>query len=139
MLGPKTRIGLALSFIPFLLSAHAPRLESQWVCSINWGMECDSDHNCQPPAPEDPPTFFNVDLDANVINLLAPPSRRGETTAIRVMERQDGQVMLAGIEGDRAWSMIIVESNGRMSLTITDDGAGWVVFGNCMAEDADAP
>ena len=58
---------------------------------------------------------------------------------IRVTERQEDRVILAGVEGNRGWSMIIVESTGHMSLTLTDADAGWVVFGNCLAEGAVRP
>lgn len=40
-------------------------------------------------------------------------------------------MILQGVEGGRAWSMVIGKETGKMSATVADDQVGFVVFGAC--------
>jgi hypothetical protein len=46
-------------------------------------------------------------------------------------KRENGKLILQGIEDGRGWSLVIVEETGKMSATIAGDQVGFVVFGNC--------
>jgi hypothetical protein len=130
----------ALLLVPLLTAAAVPGDEDQYVCSLNKGVECDGDLNCAPPAPLlPPPTFIHVDLDDNLITLLAPAERRGETTRIRVMERDGDRVIMSGVEAGRSWSMILSEADGGATVTVNLGDAAMVVFGQCMPEDWASP
>jgi hypothetical protein len=48
------------------------------------------------------------------------------------MERMDGKLILQGVQNGKAWSMVITEATGKMTLTASDDQAGFVIFGACM-------
>ena len=52
-------------------------------------------------------------------------------TKIENMTRADGKLVLKGLQHGKAWSMIINESNGKVTLSASDDQAGFVVFGAC--------
>ncbi len=86
-----------------------------------------------------PPTFIHVDVEGGVITLLAPESRRGEQTSIAATARQEGQTILSGAEAGRGWSMVISDDDFDMSLTMTEDRTGFVVFGECIPEDQVTP
>ncbi|UCC83892.1 MAG: hypothetical protein JSW46_02865 [Gemmatimonadota bacterium] len=137
------RIGVkaaALLLVPLLTAAAVPSDADQYVCSLTKVVECDSDLNCGPPAPQlPPPTFIHVDLDDSLITLLAPAERRGETTQVRAMERDGDRVIMSGIEAGRGWSMILSEADGSATITVNFGDAAMVVFGQCMPEDWASP
>ena len=136
----RTRIRLALCLTPLLISASPPGKATSFICSVARAAECGRDLNCGPPSdPGNAPTFFHVNLDGKVITLLGPPHRRGETTQIRSLERDEGKIIMAGIEGGRGWSMVILEADGSMSVTVTDERASFVVFGKCIASELLSP
>jgi hypothetical protein len=58
-------------------------------------------------------------------------SNRTDVSVIKNFERVDGRLILQGAENGRAWSIVIFEENGKMSATISDEEAGFVVFGAC--------
>jgi hypothetical protein len=133
--------GVVFSFVSLALAAAgAAAQEVPLVCSVTRGIECDNALECQPPLPDfPPPTFIHVDIDGGLITLLAPESRRGEQTGIGTVTRMDGNTILTGAEAGRGWSMVIAEEDLDMTLTMTDDGTGFVVFGVCLAEDETSP
>lgn len=140
MLGRTAPVKALLVLIPLLVAANASAQEGEYVCAPARAVECDSDLNCGPPAFQRPgPTFFHVDLDDQVVTLLAPVERRGETTPIRFMERDGDRVMVTGVQEGRAWSLSLAEGDGSMTLTGNLGDAGWVIFGKCIAADQLSP
>ena len=55
-----------------------------------------------------------------------------ETTAIENVRVNDGQTILQGAEGGRAWSMVINQMTGDMTAAIAGDETGFVLFGVCQ-------
>jgi hypothetical protein len=49
------------------------------------------------------------------------------------VERFDGKLILQGVQNGKAWSMIIKETTGKVSLSGSDDQVGFIVFGACTA------
>jgi hypothetical protein len=140
MFGHKTRVKAAVLFTPLLMAAAVASNGDQYVCSVGKAVECDKNLNCGPPAPEENrPTFIHVDLEDGQITLLAPPERRGETTQIRAIEREDDRLIMSGIDAGRGWSMNMSEVNGDMSVTVNFGDAALVVFGQCIREDQVTP
>lgn len=140
MLTDKIQAVAALCVSPLLVSLGPAQIDSPMICSVARGVECADDLSCGPPVPQMvPPTFLHVDLDRRVVTLLGPPERRGETSQIRAIEREAGHIVLTGIEVGRAWGMVIAEADGSMSLTVSAERSGFVVFGNCIAEDETSP
>jgi hypothetical protein len=86
-----------------------------------------------------PPTFLHVDLDKKLVTLLGPAERRGETSEIRAIVREAGHIVLTGTEAGRAWGAVIAEADGSMTLTVTLERSGFVVFGNCIAASETSP
>lgn len=128
-----------LLMTPIMMAAGRFPIDGPLLCSITRGIECASDLSCgDPEYLATPPTFIYVDLDAMAVTLLAPEERRGEVTAIGSREHRDDRVLLSGIEGDRSWSMMILD-DGAMSLTIAAEESGFVVFGQCLPADQTRP
>ncbi len=55
-----------------------------------------------------------------------------ESTAIDSVNVIDGQTILQGAEGGRAWSMVIDQTTGDMTIAIAGDETGFVLFGVCQ-------
>ncbi|MGB2960347.1 MAG: hypothetical protein WBD30_15780 [Bacteroidota bacterium] len=106
-----------------------------WLCSITSAVECADGEPCGEPdlGGLAPPTFLRVDAVKKKITLLAPDSRRGETTEIGTVRETEDIWVFTGVERGRAWSMVI-SREGHMTLSVTYDGVTWTVFGNCMLE-----
>lgn len=120
------------------LATGAAAAEKQWICSITDAVECSEGMECVAPdlGGVEPPSFMHVDLDKKVVTLLAPASRRGETNRIDLVQETTGGLILAGIDGSRAWS-IFLTTDGNMTLSIAMDGTTWSAFGKCLpAADA---
>ena len=107
-----------------------------WICSIVRAVQCDDDGTTGPPDLQGlaQPTFMRVDLDKKLVTLLGPKERRGETTKIDNVFHGEGVWILSGVEKNRGWSMIISDA-GYMTLSVTDDGAVWSVFGSALREN----
>ncbi len=110
------------------------------VCSVQQGLECDSELDCAAPIPDlPPPTFIHVDVASGVITLLAPESRRGESTQIGAAAHEGGNTILSGVEAGRGWTMIINDEELAMTLTMAEDRTGFVIFGTCIRSDQTSP
>ena len=74
--------------------------------------------------------FVKVDLKEKKIEAVRQGGKSLSSTIMN-HKRQNGKLILQGIEGGRGWSLVIVEETGKMSATIAGDQVGFVVFGNC--------
>jgi L-lactate utilization protein LutB len=55
-----------------------------------------------------------------------------ETTTIENVRVNEGQTILQGAEGVRAWSMVIDQLTGDLTAAIAGDETGFVLFGVCQ-------
>ncbi len=53
------------------------------------------------------------------------------TTPIKHVDRQDGTIVLQGFEMGRAFSWIITEATGQVTVAVAFEGAAVAVFGSC--------
>jgi hypothetical protein len=76
------------------------------------------------------PRFIEVDLEART---LATTEASGEnrSTPIENIEREGGLVFLQGIENGRAFSFVIVEASGVVSVAVAREDVTVTVFGSC--------
>ncbi len=104
------------------------------LCAFTSSIDCDSDNGCGGTTTEslDLPSFFKIDFKGNTISGVGPTdeSRVHKTTPITVLQRMNGTLILQGVQL-RAWSMVINEKTGRMTLTASDDDEAFVLFGVC--------
>lgn len=50
---------------------------------------------------------------------------------ISFVYRTEGGVLLQGEDDGLGWSMTLSEADGSMSLAVSGDFVGYVIFGNC--------
>jgi hypothetical protein len=106
------------------------------ICAAGQVQICIEIDTCYPASADelDVPDFVIIDLRKRVISTTkaSDPQR---STPFRYVERADGLVYLQGVEGRRAFSFMIDEATGRMTVSVARDGIAVSVFGACTDAD----
>jgi hypothetical protein len=76
------------------------------------------------------PDFLKLDLDAKRAE-TTEASGEVRQTPIRTVERSNGTILLQGVQGERAFSWLILEGTGEGTLTVSTPTAGLTVFTVC--------
>jgi len=106
--------------------------KSPLVCAASETFDCAAARQCVADTPEgiNIPRLIRIDFTAKKAF-----TRRlnGEERASPISDFQihEGKLILQGVQGGYGWSMAISQETGAMSLTISDDEVGAVVFGTC--------
>jgi hypothetical protein len=125
-------------FLVCILAAPVPLAAGDFdgsnplICAVIETFECGQNAECQrgPAESIGIPQFLKIDFAEKIIS--SPPGAGPvRTTNIRQMESVDGKLILQGVQNGRAWSMVINETSGKVTLSASDDQAGFVVFGAC--------
>jgi hypothetical protein len=66
---------------------------------------------------------------------MTKASQENRTSPITTLSRTDGNIFLQGIEGGRAFSFVIDEETGRVTVAVSRDGLTVTVFGACTDTD----
>lgn len=77
------------------------------------------------------PQFVTVDLAAKSITGKRPNDGSRLAAKIKSVTTKESNLVLQGVQNDRAWSMVIAKDNGFMSVSVSAEDAGFVVFGAC--------
>lgn len=76
------------------------------------------------------PDFIKIDLDAKRAE-TTEASGEVRQTPIRTVERSNGTILLQGVQGERAFSWLIIEATGEGTLSVSTPAAGLTVFTVC--------
>ena len=105
------------------------------LCAVIETFECGPAGECLPGTDEDIdiPQFLKINFKKKEISgtLVGGEVR---TAKIENVTHVDGLLILQGVQGSKAWSMVISEATGDVTLTAADDQAGFVVFGACSPQ-----
>ena len=101
------------------------------ICGAMQVTECGAGGRCRRRTAEDVnlPSLFRVDAKAMKVHNLE--AEKGRVSPIKNVEHMNGKMLLQGAEGDRGWTIVIHEDNGKMSGTVSADREGFVIFGQC--------
>ena len=121
-----------------ILSGSAARADdltdaNRFVCAAAQATLCVEDGECIVDLPWNLniPEFIEVNLDDKTLATTAA-SGENRATPIEHLRRSDGMIVFHGFEMGRAFSWVIDEWSGRVSIAIAADGAAVSVFGTCL-------
>jgi len=102
------------------------------LCSSSWAMVCTGDQECEsgPPWAWNIPQFVEVDLETKMLS-TTEASGENRTTPAEVLRREDGMIVIQGMELGRAFSIVVSEDLGSMSASIAAEHLTVSVFGAC--------
>jgi hypothetical protein len=102
------------------------------LCSPWQVHHCPLDEPCTVGSPSklNVPLFIVVDLNAKELR-TTEASGENRATQIKHLERENGLITLQGVEMGRAFSFVISEETGMLSIGVALDGGGVVGFGAC--------
>jgi hypothetical protein len=129
-----------LTCIPILAAsvANADNLANsdRFLCSISKIQVCFEDGVCNETFPWEVnvPQFVVVDTKEMTLS-TTKASEENRSTPIRTLEREDGKIFLQGIEAGRAFSWVIDEPMGLVTVAVSRDGMSVSVFGACTDAD----
>ncbi len=80
------------------------------------------------------PDFVLIDINKKMIS-TTKASDENRSTAFSSVSKENGYIYLQGIEGGRAFSFVIEEAGGHMTVSVARDGVAVNVFGACTDSD----
>jgi hypothetical protein len=118
--------------------AYAENLDGvdRMVCAAMDVQICIEYDSCYTAAPMDlgVPEFVIIDTDDKTIS-TTESSGEDRSTTFNSVQKEDGLIYLQGVEGGRAFSFVIDEESGRMTVAVSRDGMSVSVFGACTDAD----
>jgi hypothetical protein len=76
------------------------------------------------------PQFIEIDLASKRMN-TTKASGENRSTAIEHLRRENGAIVLQGFERGRAFSFVITEATGALSVAVAAEDKAVAVFGAC--------
>jgi hypothetical protein len=118
------------------LSSHAGNFDGTkpFLCAVLDVHECIVNNDCKQVTLQSVncPRFLNVDVKKKMITgMLEDENIR--KVAIKSVNHLEGNLILQGMQEGRAWSMVIAEKTGKMTLSVSGKDVGFVFFGECLA------
>lgn len=104
----------------------------KFLCTAVQATRCGSDAVCDsgPPWNWNIPQFIEVDLAAKQMR-TTKASGENRATPIKNIERDNGILTLQGVEAGRAFSFVIVEATGTLSVAVATPEFATSIFGAC--------
>ncbi len=119
-------------------SATAENLEGvdEMVCAAGHAQICLETGDCYSTTPWElaMPDFVVIDIKKKIIS-TTKAGQLNRATEFTGVEKSDGVIFLQGIEYGRAFSFVIDEATGRMTVAVSLDGMSVTVFGACTDTD----
>jgi hypothetical protein len=107
------------------------------LCSAVSATVCTVDGDCETDLPYNwnIPQFIEIDLAKKILSTTKASGENRQTPAA-TLARADGWIYLQGVEGGRAFSFVIDETTGLVSIAVARKGLTVSVFGACTVMPA---
>jgi hypothetical protein len=104
----------------------------QLLCTVLESHVCIDALGCAEVLAEDLniPRFIRVDTKTGRLS-TTPASGENRESLANSVQRENGQILMQGVEAGRAFSLVIEESTGLSTFASAADGRSLTVFGNC--------
>lgn len=126
---------LLICVMPLLVSAGNFDGSVPLLCATVETFECGENGDCQQGTAQsiNIPQFLRINFKTKTIsgNRVGGEER---TTKIDNMVKNEARLILQGTQEGMGWSMLIMESTGKMTITASDVQVGFVVFGACTPQ-----
>ena len=108
----------------------------EMICSAGQAQICLETGECfaATPAELSIPDFVVIDTKSKTISTTRA-SGLNRSTEFAKTQRIEGLIYLQGIDRGRAFSFVIDEATGRMTVAVSRDGLSVTVFGACTDAD----
>lgn len=108
----------------------------EMICAAAQVKICIENDTCYSatPAELDVPAFVVINTRKKTIS-TTEASELNRSTAFSSVEKVDGLIYLQGMEGGRAFSFVIDEESGHMTVAVSRDGLSVTIFGACTDTD----
>jgi hypothetical protein len=105
---------------------------SRFLCTAVQATDCLQDGECWVDLPWNinVPQFIEVDLEARRLS-TTKASGENRTSPIAHLSREDGIIVVQGFEMGRAFSFVITEHTGQLTVAVAAEGRAVAVFGAC--------
>lgn len=111
--------------------------QQRFLCTASQVTLCYTDGDCDKGSAWDfdVPQFIEVDLGQKRLS-TTKASGQSRTTPILNQQRDGGQIVLQGYENKRAFSFLIDEKTGWMTVAVARRDVAVTVFGACTPKTA---
>ena len=106
--------------------------EDRLLCSAVEIAICDEEGICETSQPWElsVPQFIIFDLKKKVLS-TTKASGEDRTSPIISLSRENGQIVVQGVESERAYSAVLNEEDGHITIALAIDGFAISAFGAC--------
>ena len=104
------------------------------VCAAMYSSECSAEaQECLGGAPWliNFPAFVEVDFKFKTLSTTHHHSVERVSDIDAINHLPGGLMSVQGVDGDYAWSVLVSETTGSMTLSVSGEDVGFVVFGAC--------
>ena len=119
--------------LAFGSSVHALDGTKRLLCRATEATQCIPGGTCQKSAEVeefDLPPVLTIDVPRRVV--MSTTEGGGiEAAVIQTVIREAGTVMIQGMEAGFAWSVVIGEESGDMSISVSEQQMGLIAYGKC--------
>jgi len=129
-------VGLALAVIVTVTGGTAGAEDltgaTHLVCAAVLATECFEDGGCEGDVPWNLniPEFIEIDIEAKRLK-TTEASGLNRATDVDHLQHVGGLIILQGFENARAFSFVISEDTGHLSVAIATEGKAVAIFGTC--------
>jgi hypothetical protein len=109
---------------------------NEMICAAAQVQICIENDTCYAAAPAELgiPDFVVIDIKKKTVSTTKSSDQNRSSPFTAVM-KNEGMIYLQGIEDERAFSFVIDEASGRMTVAVARDGISVIVFGACTDTD----
>lgn len=127
--------GIALLIASTTMAAAALDGSAPVLCAVTSTVSCDAQGDCieGPAGAVNLPVFLKIDVQNKVAQSVRVGGEQ-RTSEILSMRKEDGSLVLLGVDQGAGWSMTIGESGGQSILSVSSAGVGYIAFGACIPQ-----
>jgi len=127
-------VALIISALPVAAKAVDFDGSKPLTCAAIFSAECNAgDQQCITGAPWmiNFPVFIEIDFKTKQVSTTKLHESPRVSAINNVSLLKNGYTAIQGIDEDYVWSMLIAEDTGSMTLSISGEDTGFIVFGAC--------